>query len=53
MSAHKMKSYFCDDCIHDILEAVEDVFLDEAVIFDAEKKEVLSNNRRRFTNWRL
>ena len=38
VSAHKMKSYFCDDCIHDILEAVEDVFLDEAVIFDAEEK---------------
>lgn len=38
VSAHKMKSHFCDDCIHDILEAVEDVFLDEAVIFDAEEK---------------
>ena len=37
-SAHKMKSHFCDDCIHDILETVEDVFFDEAVIYDAEKK---------------
>ena len=52
VSAHKMKSYFCDDCIHDILEAVEDVFLDEAVILMLKKKS-LSNNRRRFTNWRL
>ena len=33
-----MKSHFCDDCIHDILETVEDVFFDEAVIYDAEKK---------------
>ena len=26
VSVHKMKSHFCDDCIHDILETVEDVF---------------------------
>lgn len=38
VSVHKMKNHFCDDCIHDILETVEDVFLDEAIIYDAEKK---------------
>ena len=53
VSAHKMKNYFCDDCIHDILETVEDVFLDEAVIFDAEKKKFYHHNRGGFTNWRL
>ena len=37
-SAHKMKSHFCDDCIREILTTVEDEFIDEAVIYDAEEK---------------
>lgn len=38
VSAHKMKTHFCDDCIREILTIVEDEFIDEAVIYDAEKK---------------
>ena len=38
VSAHKMKTHFCDDCIREILTTVEDEFIDEAVIYDAEEK---------------
>ena len=38
VSAHKMKTHFCDDCIREILTAVEDEFIGEAVIYDAEEK---------------
>ena len=38
VSAHKMKTHFCDDCIREILNIVEDEFIDEAVIYDTEKK---------------
>ena len=38
VSAHKMKTHFCDDCIREILTSVEDEFIDEAVIYDAEEK---------------
>ena len=38
VSAHKMKTHFCDDCIREILNIVEDEFIDEAVIYDAEEK---------------
>ena len=38
VSAHKMKTHFCDDCIREILTIVEDEFIDEAVIYDAEEK---------------
>ena len=38
MSAHKIKTHFCDDCIREILTIVEDEFIDEAVIYDAEEK---------------
>lgn len=38
VSAHKMKTHFCDDCIREILTTVEDGFIDEAVIYDAEEK---------------
>lgn len=33
-----MKTHFCDDCIREILTTVEDEFIDEAVIYDAEEK---------------
>ena len=33
-----MKTHFCDDCIRKILTTVEDEFMDEAVIYDAEEK---------------
>ena len=38
VSVQKMKSRFCDGCIEKILAAVEDNFMDEAVIYDAEEK---------------
>lgn len=38
VSAHKMKTHFCDDCIREILTTVEDEFIDEAVIYDTEEK---------------
>ena len=38
VSAHKMKTHFCDDCIREILNIVEDEFIDEAVIYDTEEK---------------
>ena len=38
VSAHKMKTHFCDDCIREILTTVEDEFIDEAVIYDTEGK---------------
>ena len=38
VSAQKMKTHFCDDCIREILTIVEDEFIDEAVIYDAEEK---------------
>ena len=38
VSAHKMKTHFCDDCIREILTTVEDEFIDEAIIYDAEEK---------------
>ena len=38
VSAHKMKTHFCDDCIREILTIVKDEFIDEAVIYDAEEK---------------
>lgn len=38
VSVHKMKALFCDDCIGDILNAVEGRPVSEFVIFDAEGK---------------
>ena len=38
VSFHKMKSLFCDDCIQDILDTVEDELVDEAVLYDTEEK---------------
>lgn len=38
VSAHKMKTHFCDDCIREMLNTVEDEFIDEAVIYDTEEK---------------
>lgn len=38
VSVHRMKSIFCDDCIREILNAIENQFVEEFVIFDAEKK---------------
>lgn len=35
VSAHKMKTHFCDSCIRDILNTVKNQFMDEAVIYDA------------------
>lgn len=34
VSVQKMKSVFCDDCIQDILNTVENIFITEAVIYD-------------------
>ena len=38
VSFHKMKSLYCDDCIQDILNTVENELVDEAVLYDTEKK---------------
>lgn len=38
VSAHKMKTHFCDDCIREMLTIVEEELIDEAVIYDAEEK---------------
>ena len=38
VSVHKMKALFCDDCIEEILNAVEERPVSEFVIFDAEGK---------------
>ena len=38
VSTHKMKSQCWDDCIREILNTVEDEFMDEAVLYDAEEK---------------
>lgn len=38
VSMHKMKGTFCDDCIRDILKAVEGQPVEEVVIFDTNKK---------------
>ena len=38
VSAHKMKSVFCDDCIREILNTIDGQLLEEIVLFDAEQK---------------
>lgn len=38
ISAQKMKSFFCDDCIREILNAIDGQLLKEVVLFDAEQK---------------
>ncbi len=38
VSFHKMKSLYCDDCIQNILNTVENELVDEAVLYDTEKK---------------
>lgn len=38
VSFHKMKPLFCDDCIQDILNTVENELVDEAVLYDTEKR---------------
>ena len=38
ISAHKMKSRFCDECIRKILTTVKNEKVDEAVIYDTEEK---------------
>lgn len=38
VSIHKMKSLFCDNCITDILNAIENQVIEELVIIDVEKK---------------
>jgi len=38
ISAHKMKSVFCDDCIRDILNTIDGQLLKEVILFDAEQK---------------
>lgn len=38
ISAHKMKSVFCDDCIREILDTIDGQLLEEVVLFDAEQK---------------
>lgn len=38
VSAHKMKTLFCDDCIRDILNTVENQLIEEFFIFDTEKR---------------
>lgn len=38
VSLHKMKGEFCDDCIREILNTVEDEFISEAVLYDTEEK---------------
>lgn len=50
VSAHKMKTHFCDDCIREILTIVEDEFIDEAVIYDSRGKDFLPCHRRGLAN---
>lgn len=38
VSFHKMKSEFCDNCIQNILTAIKDSLIIQAVIYDAEEK---------------
>ncbi len=38
ISAQKMKSVFCDDCIRAILNTIDGQLLEEVVLFDAEQK---------------
>lgn len=38
VSAHKMKSVFCDDCIRKILNTIDGQLLEEIVLFDTEQK---------------
>ena len=38
VSIHKMKRIFCDNCINEMLNAVEDMSVGEFIIFDANKK---------------
>ena len=38
VSAHKMKSVFCDDCIREILNTIDGQLVEEVVLFDAEQK---------------
>lgn len=38
VSAHKMKSVFCDDCIRKILEVIDGQLLEEVVLFDTEQR---------------
>lgn len=38
VSAHKMKTHFCDDCIREILTIVKNEFINEAMIYDAKEK---------------
>lgn len=38
ISAQKMKSVFCDDCIREILNTIDGQLLEEIVLFDAEQK---------------
>lgn len=38
VSAHRMKTLFCDDCIQKILETVEHQLIEEFVIYDTEER---------------
>lgn len=38
VSAHRMKTLFCDDCIQKILETVEYQLIEEFVIYDTEER---------------
>lgn len=37
VSIHKMKNLFCDDCIRNLLDTIENQVIEEVVIFDTEK----------------
>lgn len=38
VSVQRMKSLFCDECIHKILNKTKDQLVEEVVIFDVDKK---------------
>lgn len=38
VSVHRMKSLFCDDCIREMLNTVENQLIEEFVVFDTEQK---------------
>ena len=38
VSAQRMKTLFCDDCIREILDTVKNQLIEEFVIFDSDRK---------------
>ncbi len=49
VSAHKMKSVFCDDCIREILNTIDGQLLEEVVLLTQNKKPFIrSRTRKRF-----